>query len=53
MKEIRLLLITALLLCGAFAGFRSYGMAVYICIVLQLLCIIYAIYLTYKKGNRK
>lgn len=53
MKEIRILLIAALLLCGVLAGFRSYGMAVYICIVLQLLCIIYAIYLTYKKGNRK
>ena len=53
MKEIRILLTTALLLCGASTGFRSYGVAVYICIALQLLCIIYAIYLTYKKGNRQ
>ena len=52
MKEIRMLLIAALLLCGVLAGFRSYGIAVYICIALQLSCIIYAICLTYKR-NRK
>ena len=49
MQEIRYLLIAVLLLCGVSAGFRHHGVAVTIIIVLQALCIIYAIYLTYKK----
>jgi uncharacterized membrane protein (DUF441 family) len=51
MKEIRLLLIVVLLLCGAIAGFREMGIAVAITIVIQALCLIYAIYLTYKKDK--
>ena len=49
MKEIRYLLTSVLLLCGVSAGFRHNGLAVSIIIILQALCIIYAIYLTYKK----
>lgn len=49
MKEIRYLLIAVLLLCGVISGFRNYGIAVVITIIIQVLCIIYAIYLTYKK----
>jgi len=49
MKEIRLLLIVVLLLCGVIAGFREMGIAVAITIVIQALCLVYAIYLTYKK----
>ena len=49
MKEIRYLLITVLLLCGVIAGFRTMGIAVAITIAVQALCLVYAIYLTYKK----
>ena len=51
MKEIRYLLITVLLLCGVIAGFREMGIAVAITIVIQALCLLYAICLTYKKDN--
>ena len=49
MKEIRYLLITVLLLCGVIAGFRTLGISVAFIIILQGLCLLYAIYLTYKK----
>ena len=49
MKEIRLLLIAVLLLCGVTAGFRTMGISVAITIIIQAICILYAIYLTYKK----
>ena len=51
MKEIRMLLIAVLLLCGVIAGFRVSGMglAVAITMAVQGLCLLYAIYLTYKK----
>ena len=44
-----MLLIVVLLLCGVVAGFREMGIAVAITIVIQALCLIYALYLTYKK----
>ena len=51
MKEIRSLLICVLLLYGVIAGFRvsNMGTAVAITFVIQGLCLLYAIYLTYKK----
>ncbi len=53
MKEIRSLLIIVLLLYGVIAGFRvsDMGMAVAITIIIQALCLLYAIYLTYKKDK--
>ena len=49
MKEIRLLLICVLMLCGVIAGFKTNGIAVATTIIIQALCLVYAIYLTYKK----
>ncbi len=53
MKEIRMLLIVILLLYGVIAAFRVSDMvtAVAITIGIQGLCLIYAIYLTYKKDK--